>query len=130
HGVQAGGHDPERPAGEHRTLVVQARHEHFHTAAFLAENVLRRYFTIAEDQLTGVRTAHPELVQLLRRRETFHAFLDDEGGDGFGGLAVDHEYTRVRSIGDPHLVAVQQVAIAPPLCAQPHADDVRAGAGL
>ena len=97
HHVEAGGHDAERPAGEHRALVVEAGHQHLHAFAFLAEDVLRRDFAIAEHQLAGVRAAHAELVELLRGGEALHAFLDEEGGDALvARLAVDRPARRRR----------------------------------
>ena len=130
HGVEAGRHDAERPAGEHRALVVEARHQHLDAPAFPAEDVLRRHFAIAKYQLAGIRSAHAELVELLRGRKPFHAFLDNEGSDGLGGFTVDDQDIRVGTVGDPHLVAVEKIVLAARLRPQPHADHVRARAGL
>src|SRR5690606_23030492 len=60
---------------------------------------------------------------------------DDEGGDaplaGLGvGLGIDHQGVGVGPVGDPHLGAVEHVAVAALFGAQPHADDVRARAGF
>src|SRR5215831_16158782 len=109
--VEAGRHDAERPAGEHRALVVEARHQHLHAPRFLAEHVLRGHLAVAEHQLAGVGAAHPELVELLRGGETLHAFLDDEGGDRLRRLSVDDEHVGVGAVGDPHLVAVEDVTV-------------------
>ncbi len=46
------------------------------------------------------------------------------------GLAVDHQHVGVRAVGDPHLVAVEDVPVAAALRAQAHADHVRARARL
>src|SRR5215831_4112591 len=122
--VEAGRHDAQRPAREHRALVIQARHQDFHALRFLAEHVLGGNFAVAEHQLAGVRPAHAELVQLLRGGESPHPFFDNESGDRFRGLAVDHQNVGIRTVGDPHLVAVEDVAVAPAVRAQAHPHDV------
>src|SRR6266850_1239029 len=129
--VEAGGHDAERTAGEHGALVVEPRHEHGDAFIGLAEHVLGRHVAVAAHQLAGVRAAHAELVELLRGAESLHPFLDQKGGDALvARLAVNHQNGRVGPIGDPHLVAVQYVALAAGFCAQAHADHVRARARL
>ena len=40
--VEARRHDAERPAREHRALVVEAAHQHVDASAFLAQDVLGR----------------------------------------------------------------------------------------
>ena len=92
---------PSGPAGQHRALVVEARHQHVDAAADLAEHVLFRHLAILEHQLAGIGAAHAELVELLRGGKSLHALLDDEGGDaaraGVGiGLGIDHQ-----RVGDP-----------------------------
>jgi hypothetical protein len=90
---------------------------------------------VLEDELARVRAAHAQLVELLRRRETREALLDQEGGHaaraGLGiGLGIDDEHVGVGAVRDPHLVAVQHEAVAAPLGAQAHRHDVGPGAGL
>ena len=126
---------PKRAAREHDALVVEAAHQHGRALVDLAEHVVCGHLTVLEDQLAGVGAAHAELVQLLRGAKPVHAALDQERRDaaraGRGiGLGVDHQHLGVGAVGDPHLGSVQDVAVALLLGAGPHADHVRAGAGL
>ena len=100
-----------------------------------AEHVLGRHLAVLEHELAGVGAAHAELVELLRGRESLEALLDQEGGDAARagvriGLGIDHERLGLRSVGDPHLAAVEDVSVALLLGAGLHRDDVGAGAGL
>src|SRR3546814_3130279 len=79
--------------------------------------------SILEHQLTSVGAAHAELVELLRGRESLEALLDDECSNAARagrqiGLGIDDQRARVRTIGDPHLVAVEHIAVAPLVGAQ------------
>src|SRR6266850_3887139 len=131
HRVEAGGHDAEGPAGEHRSLVIQPRHQHLDAFSFPGQHIRRRNLAVAEHELAGVGAAHAELVELLRGAESLDPFLDQKGGDALvARLAVDDQHGRVRAVGDPHLVAVKDVPVTAALGAQAHADDVRPGAGL
>ena len=128
-------HDADTDPGKHDPLVVQTGHQHPDALSFGAHDILGRDVAIGEDEFAGVGAAHPELVQLLRRREPVEAFLDQEGGDalrpcGRVGLGVDHQHIRVWTVGDPHLAAIQDVAVATFLGPQRHRDDIRPGAGL
>jgi hypothetical protein len=72
-----------------------------------------------------VGEAHAQLVQLLRGGEALHALLDHEGGHALGagvhvGLGIDHQGVGVPAVGDPHLVAVEHVAVAALVGAQLH----------
>ena len=77
----------------------------------------------------------PSLSSLVPKRQALEALLDDEGGHaaraGIGlGLGVDDQRVGVAAVGDPHLRAVEHVAVALLLGAQLHADHVGAGVGL
>src|SRR5204863_7992631 len=97
----------------------------------LAEDDLGGHLAVAEHELAGIRAAHAELVQLLRRAEALHALLDQESADALvARLGVDHEHARVRAVGDPHLVAVQYIALTAALRFEPHADHIGARARL
>ena len=127
---------PERPARQHQALVVEPAHQHPHAAAHLAQHVLRRHLAVLEDQLAGVRAAHAELVELLGRAEAREALLDDEGRDAACGpavgvgLGIDDQDLGLGAVGDPHLAAVEDEAVALLLGPGAHRDHVRAGAGL
>ncbi len=128
-------HDAGRAAGEYGALVVQAAHQHAHAGALGAEDVLLRHFAVLEHQLAGVGAAHAQLVQLLVAGEALVVALDDEGGHAARtgvdvGLGVDHVGVGVRAVGDPHLVAVEHVAVAALLGAQLHRHHVGAGIRL
>jgi hypothetical protein len=45
------------------------------------------------------------------------------------GLGIDDQRVGLRPVGDPHLRAVEHIAVAVLLGAQAHRDDVGAGAG-
>ncbi|MCY1535761.1 hypothetical protein D9M68_711800 [compost metagenome] len=129
HHVHAGAHDPGRAAGEHGTLVVQAAHQHGHATAFRTEDVFLRHLDVFEHQLAGVGAAHAQLVQLLVAGEALEVAFDDEGGHAARagvdvGLGIDHVGVGVRAVGDPHLVAVEHVAVALLVGAQLHRYDV------
>src|SRR5487761_968281 len=130
HLVEARGHDAQRSAGEHGALVIEPAHQYADAAPFLAQHVRRRHAAAVEHQLAGVRSAHAELVELLRRREAGHPLLDDECGDAAGaclriGLGIDDQRVGVWTVRDPHLGAVQDEAIAAPCRRETHRHDVR-----
>ena len=133
--VHAGRHDAERAAGQHGALEVQPRHQHVDALAQAAEHVLERHFAVLEHQFSRVRAAHAQLVELLRHGETLEIFLDQEGGHAARagvqvGFGVHHQSVGIRSVGDPHLGAVQHVAVALQVGTQFHADDVGTGIRL
>ncbi len=132
--VHAREHDAGRPGGEHRALEIEPAHQHRGAAVFFAEQVCFRHLDVVEHQFAGIRAAHAELVEFLRRGETEVA-LDDKRGDaarsGVGiGLGVDDEDVGVGTVGDPHLGAVEQPAIGRALGLHRHADHVGTGPGL
>ena len=108
---------PKRTRRQHHPLVVEAGHQHVDAVADGAEHVLLRHLAIRKHQLGGVGAAHAELVELLRGRKTLEALFDDERRDAAGaggavGLGVDHQRVGERAVGDPHLGAVENVAVA------------------
>ena len=133
--VEAGLHQAERACRQHRALVVEAGHQHVDAVADDAEHVLGRHLAILKHDFAGVGAAHAELVELLAGRETRKRLLDDEGGDAAGaggavGLGIDHERVGDRPVGDPHLRAVENVAVALLVGAGAHRHHVGAGARL
>ncbi|KAI3480412.1 hypothetical protein L1887_57426 [Cichorium endivia] len=133
--VHARLHDAGRAAGEDHALVVQAAHQHLHAAVELAEDVLRRYLDVVEEQFAGVGTAHAQLVELVAAGEAFPVTLDDECGDAVRalvqvGLGVDHVGVGVRAVGDPGLAAVEDEMVAALFGAQLHRDHVGTGIRL
>ena len=133
--VEARLHDAERAAREHRALVIEPAHQHFHAVVHGPEHVRVRHLALLEHQFRRGRAAHAELVEFLGRAETLHALLDEEGGDaarpgGGIGLGIDDERVGFGAVGDPHLAAVQDVAVALAFGPRRHRDDVRARARL
>src|SRR5215471_8600045 len=64
-------------------------------------------------------------------RHDIHACLHDAERPGPRiGLGVDHQHLGLRAVGDPHLGAVEDEAVAMPLRAGLHRDDIGAGARL
>jgi len=53
-GIETGAHDTKRAARQNNALVVEAGHEHIYAAPLFANNILKRYKTILENQFTGV----------------------------------------------------------------------------
>ena len=126
---------PSGPGREHHALIVETGHQHVDAVADRAEHVLLRHLAILEDELRRVGAAHAELVELLRLGETLEALLDDKRRHAARarrriGLGVDHEGLGHRTVGDPHLGAVEDVAVASSVGARAHRDDVRAGVRL
>ncbi len=133
--VEARLHDAERPARQDRALVIEPAHQHLHALVDGAEHVRVRHLALLEHQLCRGRSAHAELVELLRRAESLHAFLDEEGGDaaragGGIGLGIDDERIGFGAVGDPHLAAGEDIAITLLLGARRHRHDIGAGAHL
>jgi hypothetical protein len=100
-----------------------------------AEYILFGNLTILEHQLAGIGAAHAELVELLGGGKTLESLLDQKGRDaacagGRVGLGIDYQRLGLRAVGDPHLAAVENVAVALLFRARLHRNDVGAGAGL
>jgi hypothetical protein len=77
----------------------------------------------------------PSLSSLAAERQALDPLLDDERGDAARagvdvGLGVDDQRVGIAAVGDPHLRAVEDVAVALRFGAQLHADDVGAGVRL
>jgi hypothetical protein len=90
---------------------------------------------VLEDEFAGIRSAHAELVEFLRGRESLEALFDQERRDALvSGSGIDRgihdQRVGDRPVGDPHLVTVQHVAVALRLRVQAHAHDVGARAGF
>ena len=123
-------HDADGPGGQHGAFIVQATHEHLGALVQAAQDIFRGHLHVFEHQLAGVATPHAQLVKLLRNRKAFHAFFDEESRHAtrtqFGfGLGIHHQGIGVRSVGDPHLVAIEQVVATLVFSTQLHADNVR-----
>ncbi len=104
---------PTHAAPEFEAAHVQDVEGNRRTLANLAQNVLHRDLTVVENQRTGGRPTNPKLVLLGTDAETGEGALDDEGGELFAiYLGKDHEHVRERGVGDPHLLAVEQVVLA------------------
>ena len=124
-------HDAERSGRQDGALVVEAAHQHIDALAEGTQHVLLGNLAILENQLAGRRAAHAHLVELLRHLEALAVGLDDEGRDaaragGGIGLGVDDDHLGVGAVGDPHLRAIQHVAVALLVGTQLHRNDVRA----
>ncbi len=115
--IQTGLHDAQRAAGQHYTLVVQATHQHLHTTVFAAQNIGRWHPAIGEHKLAGVGPTHAQFVEFGGAAETRRVALYNERSDavrpGAGvGFGVDDVNVCIRTIGDPHLAAIQHKMIA------------------
>src|SRR5256885_2468707 len=74
-------HNAQGPAREHGALVVETRHQDVHSLARLRQYAFLRHLAVLENKLAGVRAAHAQLVELLRRGKSPETSLDDKGGD-------------------------------------------------
>ena len=133
--VQAGLHDAQRPARQHRPLVVQPAHQDADAAVHRPHDAVLGDLAVLEDQLGGVGAAHAHLVELGTGGEAGETALDQEGGDAPGAgvwicAGIDHKDVGVGAVGDPELGSVEDIAVASPLGAQAHGDDVRARSRL
>ena len=134
--VEARAHDAERPAGQHDALVVEPAHEH----AWRRRRPRRaRSRPAPRSPRTRVRRCPNRACRACRASarsrnpcmpfSTMNAvtpLVPDAGID----RRVDDEHVRAGAVRDPHLVAVQHVAVAARPRVQAHAHDVGAGAGL
>jgi len=128
-------HQAQRAPAEYCAFVVEATHQYLDAFADAAKHVFFRHLDILKHQFASVRATHAELVELLRNRETGGAFLEDESGHALGasgqiGFGVDHQHIAIGAVGDPHLGAVEHVAIAFFIGAQLHRNHVGTGVGL
>ena len=135
HHIHGGLHDAQRAAGQDEPFVVQAAHQDAGATAHFAQNVFLGYRAVLEYQLTGVGATHAQFVQFLVAAEAGEVALDDEGGDAPGsalgiGLGVDDVDVGIRAVGDPHLVAVEDVVVAGVTGGEFHGDDVGTGIRL
>ena len=135
HHIKTGSHDANTNASQNHPLIIQPRHQHRDAAAFLAQHIVKRHRAIVKDQLAGVGGPHAQLVELLRRGKPGHRPLDQKCGDPARaciriGLGIHHQRLRIRSIGDPHLGAVQDIAVIALLGPQRHRNHIRSRAGL
>ncbi len=135
HHIHGSLHNANRASGQYGTLVIQPAHQYAYAFSFVTENVFSGNGAILEHQLTSVGTAHAQLVELLGGGETGHAFFDNKGGNAFGtrsgvGFGVHHQYVCIRTVSDPHFIAVKDVVVAILLGTQLHRDHIRACAGF
>ena len=75
----------------------------------------------------GWRPAHAELVELLTDAKSFKTAFDEKRRDamrpGTGiGLGIDDKRRGISAVGDPHLGAIQDVAVSPFLSARSRID--------
>ncbi len=123
---------PSGPAGEYDAFVVEAAHQDRDALTDATEQLGLRHGAVAEDQFARVRSAHAELVELLRRRKSGKPFFDDERGNPLRPERRVHgrvhdEHVGAGPVGDPHLAAVEHEIVAAIDRAQFHADHVGAG---
>ena len=84
--------------------------------ADLAEQVVGGDFAVGQDQRAGGGAADAELVLFLADGEAGRAALDQEGGEILASrrsdLGEDGEEVGEAAVGDPHLLAVEDVVRA------------------
>ena len=127
--------DAERLRADERPRAVERTHRVREPLTGLADEVLRRYCALVEDDLTRGRPSDAHLVLELRHREPGEVLLDDEAADpavtGVGiGLGEHRVEVADARVGDPELAARQHVVVAVPHGLGAHAGDVAARVGL
>ena len=80
-----------------------------------AHHLFFRHKTVIEHELSGWRSAHPDLVDFLADGETLHALLDQKGRNtprfSFGcGFCIDDQSVCIRRVGDPIFGTVEDIA--------------------
>ncbi len=81
--------------------------------AGLAQQIFDGHLAIGEDERAGGGAADAELVLLRADGEAGSAALDEEGGEFFAvDFGEDGEEVGETGVGDPHLLAVQDVVAA------------------
>jgi len=95
--------------------VVERRHQGPETAAFGAQQTVRRNKHVLEHEFPRVRTVEAHLVLLLPHGEPFHALLQDEHADAPVAFLLirvgqDRYDLRFAPVGDENLGTVQNVS--------------------
>ena len=85
-GLEGGLGDPDREGGDADPPLVEDPQRVDEAHALAPEQVLGGDPAVLEDELGGVRRAHPELVLLLAGAEAGRPALDDEGRDALLAL--------------------------------------------
>ena len=81
--------------------------------ADVAEHVLDRHLAVVEDERRGGRAADAHLLLFGADGEAGEVFLDQERGELLAvNLGEDGEQVGEVGVGDPHLLAVQDVVLA------------------
>ena len=108
---------PQRQRPDHRARAVEHLHGDHEAGTLHVDQRATRHLDIVEEHLGGRAGALPKLAQRRADRETGRVAIHEECTDAsvcpLGiGLREYHEHFRQRRIGDPHLAAVDDVAIA------------------
>ncbi|MEY3262096.1 MAG: hypothetical protein RLZZ620_1147 [Pseudomonadota bacterium] len=127
--VVTGHRRAERAPGDAKAGVVEAR-ERPTEALHAGEQAILGDAAVLEDELGGDRGLQGVFAVHLRRGEARVTLLDDEAADLAVELRPDHGDMRQGAVGDPHLRAVEHVAVAVIDGLGQHAARVRAEVGL
>ena len=112
--VEAGGHDAERPAGEHRALVVEARHQDFHAFALFPKIFSEGTSQSRNTSSQVFEPRMPSLSSFCAVEKPFIPFSTRNAVMPLIAISIDHQDVGVGPVRDPHLVAVQDVALPAP----------------
>ena len=127
--VHAGLHDAEGSGGQHNPLIIKTTYQDADALIQGAKDILFRHLTILKHQFAGVGATHAQLVELLCRRKALEILLDDESSNPAWArigirFRIDHQHICIRAVGNPELVAVQDIAIAHFIGTEPHGDNI------
>ena len=127
--------DAARSCSDGEAALVEAVHRDLEPLALLADQVLGGHLDVLEEELAGRAGPDAELVLRLGRREAGRALLQDERRDalvlrGRVRLREDERVVGDGGVGDPVLLAVQDVDVALEAGGRLHRGHVRSGRGL
>ena len=125
-------HDSGRACRDPRARAIERLHRDLEALALLADQVRLRQLDVLIDDVAGVRGALAHLVFLAADRDARQIARDDETGDPLvpildvSGPREGGVPARLAAVGDPALLAVQDVVVADLANGGAHARDVRA----
>jgi hypothetical protein len=123
------------PSGPPESTARSKSTAHQHLGAYASrQHVSLGHLAVVEVERKALEPRMPSLSSLVPAEKPLKPFSTMKAvmpGAHLGfGLGVDHQRVGVATVGDPHLAAVEHIAVALLLGPQLHADHVGAGIGL
>ena len=116
HDIKGGLHNSQRASCQNGAFIIKTGHQNIDAFADGPQNIFLGHFAVFENKFGCIGTTHAELVELLRRIKTLHAFFDYKGCHATRaririGLGVDDQCLCLRPVGNPHFGAIEDVAV-------------------